>query len=923
MNEQEKLLARAERMQAEARALTEINRRISSSLDLSEVLHTVVESTRSLVGSDLAYIALLKDDGSLLVEAIVGNRKERFALHSTRSGRGISGQVLATGHPYQTENFFEDTSFVHHPESTAMAREEGVVSVLTVPIRLGERSIGILWVASRSRRRFSEDEVTLLEHLGAQAAVAIENARIHAAHLAAEQEANRHAQEVAALLKAAEHLNGTDDPSDVLLRIIEVMAEALAVTRVNVATKEGDAGLRRYIWREGTWRSTADRLPRESITGQVMEHGQTFRSDDMSSHPLMHRALLTGPDHSSMLMVPLKGANGRVLGTVSLHDRRDGLPFSEDDQRLAEGIAHHAAVALQRATLITELRQSEERYRELVEGAHDIVYAIDRNGRFTAVNAAAERIIGYTREELLGMSIYDLIAPEYRAAAEVQHTQALASGASSQAQIEIATRSGHHIPFEISVRALERNGVVVGIHGVARDISVRRTLEQHLLRQAFYDTLTELPNRALFMDRLRHALETSKRRGSLCAVLFLDLDGFKVINDTLGHDVGDDCLVAVAKRLQSRARSSDTVARFGGDEFAILLEGIADAQDAVRVGEDVLTELRKPIILKRRSRFISATIGVAVSSRRDTGKPDRLLHRADIALYRAKAGGKSRVLLFDQGMREQTAGRLRLEADLRGAFDRRELRLYYQPILDLQSGRVSQFEALLRWEHPRQGLILPESFIPMAEESGLILPIGRWVLQEACRQASAWRAMQPDEPPLIVTVNLSALQFQQPDLVEQIASILSEAELLASCLCIEITESAAMQDGRATIATLHALKVLGVSLSIDDFGTGYSSLSYLRRFPIDSVKIDQSFVAELGQVAEADMIVETMTTLAHALGAEVTAEGIETAAQLERARELHCDSGQGFYFCRPAPAEALETIIRTRRCPAPEALALP
>jgi len=434
-----------------------------------------------------------------------------------------------------------------------------------------------------------------------------------------------------------------------------------------------------------------------------------------------------------------------------------------------------------------------------------------------------------------------------------------------------------------------------------------KRLEQ-LTRQAFRDALTGLPNRALFMDRLSHGLTRARRRHEHVAVLFLDLDRFKIINDTLGHTVGDQLLVEVSNRLGSSLRPGDTVARLGGDEFGLLLEDVADAETAELVALRIEAELAKPLSFEGREVFVTASIGIALSSER-LGTPEEVLRDADLAMYHAKAKGKARHEIFDGTMSAPALDRMDLEMDLRSAITNRDFRLHYQPILRLETGRIVEVEALIRWQHEKRGLLQPDAFIGLTEETGLIVPIGQWVLTEACRQARAWQIEFPRAPALGMSVNLSAKQFQNPKLVEEITDALTMSGLDPACLKLEITESVVMQDVPATLAKLHELKDLGIRLAIDDFGTGYSSLGYLKRFPVDTLKIDRSFVKGLSHEGGDSAIVRAVVTVAKSLNMDVTAEGIETEQQRLELKALGCDLGQGFLFGRPTTPEHLKPLL--------------
>jgi len=503
---------------------------------------------------------------------------------------------------------------------------------------------------------------------------------------------------------------------------------------------------------------------------------------------------------------------------------------------------------------------------------------------------------------------------------------------------QIGTQLGHVVERSRSESALRRayDELWQANNELTREIGERTRAEAELSHLAFYDTLTDLPNRALFLDRLDHALSRADRRHNVVGVLFLDLDNFKDVNDSLGHDIGDLLLKTVADRLRQSLRVGDTVARFGGDEFTILLEDLYGLDDAIAAAERVVSVISEPVLLEGTEVVPSFSIGIILGAPGDD-RPDELLRNADLAMYRAKVNGKARFEVFDQSMNADAVARLELEADLRRALERQELRLHYQPIVSLENGRIRAVEALARWQHPRRGLISPLQFIPIAEETGLIVPLGRWVLEEACRQIRHWQITHPEASDLLVSVNLSGRQFQNARLVDEVQQTLHETGLDPTCLQLEITETAVMKDAASTIKTLHELKALGVKLAIDDFGTGYSSLSYLRQFPVDTLKIDRSFVDGLGREAQDTELVRSVIAMAKSLSLAVTSEGIETTEQLTQLQELGCDRGQGFLLRPAAPCRSVRrgTLARLpngpgrsgreelRRRPTPGHVALP
>ena len=438
---------------------------------------------------------------------------------------------------------------------------------------------------------------------------------------------------------------------------------------------------------------------------------------------------------------------------------------------------------------------------------------------------------------------------------------------------------------------------------VLADALERQAIEDAIRERAVHDPLTGLPNRVLFVDRLEHALARLGRQRSLCAILFLDLDHFKLVNDSLGHHVGDELLAAAAPRLKQALRSSDTVARFGGDEFGILLEDIASERDAIESAERIAAIFARPFVLSGSEHFVTTSIGIALA--RGGELADELIRDADAAMYRAKERGRARYEVFDEAMRGRAIARLRMENDLRRALERDELRLEYQPVVSLRNFAIVGVEALLRWRHPERGEIAPSEFIPIAEENGLIEPIGRWVLEQACRQGAEWYRARPDAAPITISVNLSAVQVSRRSLPEVVRSVLRSTGLDPACLSLEITETVMVRDADGLGEVLQALKAVGVRLVLDDFGTGYSSLSYLTRLPLDVLKVDRSFVDGLGSEPRDTAITETIIAMSRALSLDVVAEGVETADHVRELSRLGCGLAQGYHFSRALPAHEI------------------
>jgi diguanylate cyclase (GGDEF)-like protein len=464
----------------------------------------------------------------------------------------------------------------------------------------------------------------------------------------------------------------------------------------------------------------------------------------------------------------------------------------------------------------------------------------------------------------------------------------------TQREIELLNEFGQMASTELQLRRL---------------LAEREVREQQLTHDSLHDPLTRLPNRSLFMRRLADASNRARRGDDgLFAVIFLDIDDFKLVNDSMGHHVGDEVLVMVARRLEECLRGGDIVARLGGDEFAILLERIADARDSGLVAERVQSALNEPMNIGGYVHVTTASVGVALSSSAHE-EAEYLLRSADMAMYRAKNGGRAKFEMFDRAMHAEALTRLQLETDLRAAFDRHEFFLEYQPIVALQEGRMVGVEALVRWRHPERGVVSPATFVPVAEDTGLIIPLGRWVLREACRQAREWQQRYQGARPLTLSVNLSVREFAQPDLVRQVAGILEETEMPAKSLQLEITESAIIGQQHPAIATIEELRALGVSIHLDDFGTGYSALSYLHRLPLDAVKVDRAFTSVIDTEERPLHVVRAIISLSHAIGLEVVAEGVATTHQLSLLRTMGCDRGQGFLFSRPVAVPQVEEIL--------------
>ncbi len=529
------------------------------------------------------------------------------------------------------------------------------------------------------------------------------------------------------------------------------------------------------------------------------------------------------------------------------------------------------------------------------------------------VNDSFLKVTGYRAADVVGRSAELLVGPKTDLEELDRIRTVLKNHESAKAELIFHHQDQSYFWVDINtVPIRNEHGEVTHFVSVMREVTERKQTEEQLRRNAFHDPLTGLPNRLLFTERLTQVIIHSREQGNtLFAVLFLDLDRFKVINDSLGHLIGDQLLIAIARRLEACVKRSDVVARFGGDEFTILLDDIQDESSTHQVAERIHLELSRPFNFDGHEIFTTVSIGIALSST-DFEYTEDLLRGADIAMYRAKSLGKACHEVFDTKMHNQAMFQMQLENDLRRAVEREEFVVYYQPIISLVTGRLAGFEALVRWVHPDRGIISPGDFIPIAEETGLILPMGRLVLREACRQLSEWQRLYPQHHRLSVSVNLSSRQFSQRGTIELLQDVLKETGLSPACLKLEITETAIMENTESAMDTLLQLKSMGIQLSVDDFGTGYSSLGYLYRFPMDVLKIDQSFISSVDTDGEKLELVRTIITLAWNLGMEVIAEGIETTKQLAQLKMLKCEYGQGFLFSKPmSPADTHTFLAKT------------
>lgn len=581
--------------------------------------------------------------------------------------------------------------------------------------------------------------------------------------------------------------------------------------------------------------------------------------------------------------------------------------FAGSSARLARQNRQLRERAARERLLAADLRHSEERFRSLVRNSSDVILIVDAGGTVLFETPAVLQVLGYEPEARVGNSAFDIAHPN-----DIAWLQQMfgelggAAGAEATADFRVRHADGTWRWIQATCKNLLDDPAVRGIVVNYRDISERRSLEEQLRYQAFHDALTGLPNRALFMDRLEHALKRARRDDPALAVMFVDLDDFKAVNDSLGHGAGDEILVKVAERLGRTLRDSDTAARMGGDEFAVLIEDAREPHSPGYVGERLLKALRDRFEINGQSVRLSGSVGIAVYQGPENSA-DELLRHADVAMYAAKQQGKDRLTVFQPELHHATIDRHQLRAEMHDSFERGEFAIAYQPLVRLHDSTITGVEALLRWRHPTRGEIGPVEFVPLAEESGLIVELGRWVLNDACQATQAWS--ERIGRPLEVSINLSARQVEDEQLVSDVAAALAASRLPPVSLTIEITESILIRDVDAVLSRLTELKSLGINLAIDDFGTGYSSLSYLRLLPVDVLKIDRSFISGIESGAAENALVRSIVSLAQLLDLRTVAEGIEDPGQLDALRTMGVDYGQGYLFSRPMPPAGVAELL--------------
>ncbi|OGO32351.1 MAG: hypothetical protein A2136_07155 [Chloroflexi bacterium RBG_16_54_11] len=737
------------------------------------------------------------------------------------------------------------------------------------------------------------------------------------------------------LSKVGQSVTSTLDVSEVLVRIVEAGVSLTRAEEGFLALLDRGSGL---LYLRAVKNMDEDsiktlRIPiTDTLVGQVMKSKKPLRAIQPSQRAPLK--VSTGYLVHSLLHVPIL-SKGVPLGVLSVTNRKNDIPFKEEDEVVLSSLADYAAVALENADLYQQarqeiserqrvedaLRESEERYALAVRAANDGLWDWNLKTGQIYYSPRWKHMLGFSDQQISDNP------NEWLNRVHPDDIQQLKTNIAAH----IKGLSAH---FECEYRILHSNGSyrwmlsrgmaviaadksALRLAGSQTDITSRKDAEDKLVYDAFHDSLTELPNRALFIDRLKHVIERSRRDSSrLYAVIFLDLDRFKDVNDSLGHLTGDQLLVATGELLKAIHRPMDTVARLGGDEFVILLEDIRDVSDVTLVADRIQKRLKQATLLPNHTIFMSASMGIVLSA---TGydRPEDVLRDADTAMYRAKENGRSRYEIFDVAMRDQIMHRLEMESTLRQAIEKEQLDVYYQPVVNVKTGHIVWFEALARWKHPTHGLLLPGEFIPLADETGLIIQIDRLMLRKAAEQLAKWQEQFPTDPPLGVSVNISGKHLNQPDFVEHIVQTLQKTGLPASSLNLEITENAVMGNDVIILDILDKLKAHDIQVQIDDFGVGYSSLNYLSHYSIKVLKIDRSFISKITESAEYLKIVQAIIKMTHGLGLTVVAEGVETREQLAQLNLLECEFIQGKLISMPADDRAIIALLKKeRRVPA-------
>jgi diguanylate cyclase (GGDEF)-like protein/PAS domain S-box-containing protein len=892
-------------------AAAEIAGTATSTLDLNKLMVTSVELLREKFDFYHVSLFLIEPDSNLAVllaaSGEAGHQLKVGEHQLVIGSKSLVGMATATCQPVVVMDV------TNHPTHLKNPVLPDTQSEAVIPLLIGDLVVGALDVQSTRVDAFSDWDITILTTIANQLAIAVQNARLYTSVQQEVIERRRTEQvlqftkelletkvevRTAELSEANKQLIielGAREKSEALFRILfELSPDAVLLIDPHdpnvswpvVDCNEAACRMNGYSRNELIGRSI-DLLNADiGIQAERINFFKQLREAGNLNYEVNHR-------HKNGDIFPIETSTALI--TVGERELVMGIDRDISERKRAEA----------------ELEQSISTLNATLEATADGILVVDGGGkivnfnrRFTELWRIPDTIMASWEDDQALTFVLDQLVDAKNFVTKVHE---LYSQPEEESYDILLFKDGR--VFERYSRPQRIFGQSIGRVWSFRDITERKIAEEKLAFTALHDPLTNLPNRVLFMDRLQHATERARRHKNYqFAVLFLDLDRFKVVNDSLGHNIGDQLLIESTRRLAACLRSVDTVARLGGDEFVILLEDIQDSMDATRVADRIQHDLALPYVLEGHKVFVSASMGIVLSESKYE-QPDNILRDADIAMYRAKGLGRGRYEMFDATMLDRAMTRLELETDLRKALERKEFIIHYQPIMELKNNLIVGFEALVRWQHPTRGLVSPAEFIPTAEETGLIVPIGHWVLDEACHQLRKWQVQFPSDPPLTISVNLSVRQCTQTDLAQKVAEILQKTGLDASGLKLELTESMIVEDAKSTLNMLSELRALGVQVQIDDFGTGYSSLGYLQRLPIDTLKIDLSFINRIGKDGSGSEIVRTIMALAHDLGMKVVAEGIETDEQLSKLKAMNCEYGQGYLFNKPIDSQMAGALL--------------
>ena len=885
--------------------LTRLLTILSEPASLETLLDRVLSTLSELFVADVVVLLDPGGRGTFIPLAAVGLPEDMIGIPMSDAEDGYAAAAMRDGRPIIATDTGSDTKM------DEQLRELGVESAVWLPV-VGTRSVrGTLILARCRPDPFVHADADLLTAMAYRIGLVLEQA----------QRSIQLEQIVQTRGTLGHHFDATAIAAEAVGRfqkMVNASATALVLNDPHSGLKcVAQAGLDPHVV------EACCRFSAHLLTDSRISAGEPFDVPDLQRSRIWGQA--QGAANRSpirtLLALPVRNADHTAGFLYAL--RFSVAPFSADTIQMAVLYADQLSASLENARLYgivrdelaervraeEALRASDERFRALIRSVSDVIVILGTDGLIRYVSPAVGSLWGRSEPEVIGRNVFDRVHPE-----DVETMRQLLAAASEQpnstlsGSVRLRQEPAAWRNFEVILANLLHEPAINGIVATYHDITERMTFEQKLTRLAFRDPLTGLANRAHFKERLQKALIEADGQGRSVAVIFFDLDNFKIVNDSLGHAYGDQVLRVVAKRVRVCLRQGDAAGRFGGDEFTVLIDGVATPNQVMPIVDRLRTALKEPIHIEGRDLFVGGSIGIAISSpHRDS--PDDLLRKADLAMYHAKSSGKGCHAIFDATLNAAAVERLELETDLRTALERNELRVYYQPVVSLDDGRLRGMEALVRWQHPRLGLVMPSRMIPVAEESGLIIEVGQWVLENACRQVRQWQRHYPASA-LNLAVNLSARQFRHATLVKEIRAALDESALAPSSLTLEITESHLIHDPAGATEKLKRLKSIGVEIAIDDFGTGYSSMSAIKAFPIDTLKIDRTFIQGIETDPRDNAIAQSVVALASAFGMKVIGEGIESDGQADRLRALGCNLGQGYLYARPLPADDLEALLR-------------